>query len=251
MPRIVEFPRSRVTTTKSSHDSQTSQDFQDSQDSQVVPKNLGTYLREHIHRISVEHDSEVDSSLDSRMFNLVRAVKTRAEFMGLTGRQAITVLKENGLPLNRFGEDLMAEFIRAWNKVKIPLGVHPLDVAFERALTSPRWPRDEEMPSYSLFKNVLAYLWENRDGTKADIYFAQKDMAQRIEVCQRTVSTYCEMAAEEGYIHRMSKGSNFTRKASCYRVDMSKIPKVDFTEPLKESVKQVETANAKKWKVNA
>jgi hypothetical protein len=187
-----------------------------------------------------------DGEWQNEWFYFARMLKGHEAFEGLDARQAAIKLTKTVRGLK---DDALAEIVRMWTAAKAPME-HPVDRAYRKAKANPRWPRDPLCLTYSLFKDMLIYLAE---GT-GRFFFSQADMAKRIGVSQRTISTYCQWAMDEGFLLLLKKGTR-DLGASYYRVDPSKLQiRVvvnDDLKPLRESVDQAVERNARKWKQEA
>jgi hypothetical protein len=106
------------------------------------------------------------------------------------------------LGLNESG-DGRAEFLDAWNKVRLPIGVKLFDYALEAAKKHPFIPTVQHSPKYVQFVSIAAHLQRCRRKGQA-ILLPVEHLAAQLGVSAMNISRYRVWAMEAGILKSTS-----------------------------------------------
>ena len=159
--------------------------------------------------IEAEHDAELRRKRGERsspMFDFCRILRGDEHFSDCDERQALEIVTEILTMLNPQARDVwssefdcddpQASFVENWNVVAFPAGMFERAVAFAKA--RPIRAKQSISPKYDAFISLCAAL-QRIQGDRPFI-LALTAFAEVLNVSPRTVCTYRNLAANQGYL---------------------------------------------------
>jgi hypothetical protein len=156
-----------------------------------------------------------------RLFDLARLLKSMPEYADADPRARKPILRRwHQLALPVIGtkplEETWIDFLKAWPKVKFPVGLGPLDELLRRARDEP--PPDiafhYEQPGLRQLVALTALLQRNAGDRP---FFLSCRTAAQFAGSPATASRWLFLLEQDGVLKLVSKGSQGTRKASEFR----------------------------------
>jgi len=143
------------------------------------------------------------------MWEFVRLCAAHPKLRGLSAtdalRQISAVKLRDGRPLSWDcfdSDDPQAEFFATWDKVRVPAGDDILALAIALAKERPLHPRNCISPKYVLYVSIAGRLQELRPGDYINLPVTR--LGKALDVEERTVSYYADLAKRNGIISRIA-----------------------------------------------
>lgn len=160
--------------------------------------------------LSDEERKEVASGSDT--FYIARAMKGHPDLRGMSGPEAMRVLREHDdLAMTLFKlpgievmdpEDVDVEFCAAWERVRVPMGMDPVCAAVEAAsVLAPNVrlrTNQERAGRYALFLSTAAIL--QMEVARKPVYLPCRHVGEAMGCRAMTVSAWSRWAQDDGVL---------------------------------------------------